>query len=86
MRCSPSLFESRAFQILPGLPSTSSASSADLLTSRAFPNASHNRREAFGYLLDTSHADSAHLDEYWWVVLGSNQWPLLCESSALPLS
>src|SRR5688572_26338947 len=22
----------------------------------------------------------------WWVVLGSNQWPLLCESSALPLS
>ena len=23
---------------------------------------------------------------FWWVVLGSNQWPLLCESSALPLS
>ena len=22
----------------------------------------------------------------WWVVLGSNQWPLLCESSALQLS
>jgi hypothetical protein len=22
----------------------------------------------------------------WWAVLGSNQWPLPCESSALPLS
>ncbi len=22
----------------------------------------------------------------WWVVLGSNQWPLPCEGSALPLS
>ena len=25
-------------------------------------------------------------DGTWWAVLGSNQWPLLCESSALPLS
>jgi len=24
--------------------------------------------------------------KYWWAVLGSNQWPLPCESSALPLS
>jgi hypothetical protein len=23
---------------------------------------------------------------FWWAVLGSNQWPLPCESSALPLS
>ena len=23
---------------------------------------------------------------YWWAVLGSNQWPLPCEGSALPLS
>jgi hypothetical protein len=22
----------------------------------------------------------------WWAVLGSNQWPLPCEGSALPLS
>jgi hypothetical protein len=23
---------------------------------------------------------------YWWALLGSNQWPLPCEGSALPLS
>ena len=28
----------------------------------------------------------SRLISHWWVVLGSNQWPLLCESSALPLS
>ena len=26
------------------------------------------------------------LNFLWWAVLGSNQWPLPCESSALPLS
>lgn|GEM_PF-3231722 len=23
---------------------------------------------------------------FWWALLGSNQWPLPCEGSALPLS
>jgi hypothetical protein len=35
-----------------------------------------------GNFLDPCSADVSE----WWAVLGSNQWPLPCESSALPLS
>src|SRR5262245_33130343 len=36
--------------------------------------------------LSGEHRDNGIVIGKWWAVLGSNQWPLPCEGSALPLS